>query len=67
MDFVNAQINSLEKRVKELDEFMFCLVSQKQINRAIEQRDMLEESIGNFRRIRKQLNRISHLNKCMCD
>ena len=67
MDFATTQINSLEKRVKELDEFMFCLVSQNQINRAIEKRDMLEESLGRFRRIRKQLNKIAHLNKCMCD
>ena len=67
MDFVTVQINSLEKRVKELDELMFCLVSQKQINRAIEQRDMLEETLGKFRRIRKQLNKIAHLKRCMCD
>ena len=67
MDFINTQINSLEKRVKELDEMMFCLVSQKQINRAIQERDRLEEALGRFRKMRKNLKNIAHLGNCMCD
>ena len=67
MDFVNTQINRLEKMDKELDELMFCLTSQKQINRAIQERDAFEEALGRFRKIRKNLNNIAHLSNCMCD
>lgn len=67
MDFINTQINHLEKMVKELDELMFCLTSQKQINRAIQKRDELEDALGKFRKIRKNLNNIVHLSKCLCD
>ena len=54
MEWLDVQINWLDREVKLLDEMMFFLTSQKQINRAIAERDAFEEALYEFRKIRRE-------------